>query len=557
MVHPGLLLISLALLAFFIPLRWSKIVLLLVNFAILLYVVNLSEGLYLGFSYLGFDLFLMRVDGITKVFLIVFSLMALVGLIFAWNQKSKVEICAAMVYAGGALSTVLANDLIVFFIFWEVMALGSTLVIVSNGTNTSRDAALRYAMIHLFGGVLLMAGIAGHSNMTGSIEFSSIALTSIFSYLILIGILINAAAFPISSWLPDAYPEASFSGTVILSAFTTKTAVYSLIRAFPGAEILIFIGVIMVFYGIIYALLENDMRRILSYSIVNQVGFMLVGVGIGTEMSINGTSAHAFAHIIYKALLLMSAGSVLYMTGRSKCTELGGLYQTMPLTMICGVIGAFAISAFPLTSGFVSKSMISQGAADSSLFSLWLLLAAASAGVFLHAGIKFPWFVFFQKDSGLRPSDPPLSMQIAMVSMSFVCIFLGIFPSHLYSILPYEVQYVPYTASHVLFQLQLLLFAGFAFFVMLPWLKRTNTISLDSDWFYRAFPSVIYDQLVKIYHLIRNYIPFKPVGMLRGFTQIRQSINPLSFFGKNWSTSLMVTFVYIILLIFLIFFFIR
>ena len=86
----------------------------------------------------------------------------------------------------------------------------------------------------------------------------------------------------------------------------------------------------MVFYGIVYAILENDMRRILAYSIVNQVGFMVTGIGIGTEMALNGAAAHAFAHIIYKALLLMSAGSVLYMTGRRKCTDLGGLFRTMP-----------------------------------------------------------------------------------------------------------------------------------------------------------------------------------------------------------------------------------
>lgn len=241
----------------------------------------------------------------------------------------------------------------------------------------------------------------------------------------------------------------------------------------------------MIFYGIIYALLENDMRRILSYSIVNQVGFMLVGAGIGTEMAINGASSHAFAHIIYKALLLMSAGSVLYMTGRRNCTELGGLFQSMPVTMICGVIGAFAISAFPFTSGFVTKSMISYAAADEHLFFVWLGLVAASAGVFLHAGIKFPWFVFFQKDSGLRPPDPPTNMRLAMYIMSALCILLGLFPAAIYSILPYEVDYEPYTVSHVLFQLQLLLFAGSAFFVMLPLLKRTQTISLDFDWIAR------------------------------------------------------------------------
>lgn len=242
----------------------------------------------------------------------------------------------------------------------------------------------------------------------------------------------------------------------------------------------------MVFYGIIYAILENDMRRILAYSIVNQVGFMVTGIGIGTTMALNGAAAHAFTHIIYKALLLMSAGSVLYMTGKSKCTDLGGLFRTMPLTCICGIIGALSISSFPLTSGFISKSMISQAAADEHLMIVWMLLAAASAGVFLHAGIKFPWFVFFQKDSGLRPAEPPWNMKAVMVLFSVLCIWLGVFPEHLYAILPTEVDYVPYTSSHVVFQLQLLLFSGLAFFLLLGWLKRTLTITLDFDWFYRG-----------------------------------------------------------------------
>jgi multicomponent Na+:H+ antiporter subunit D len=243
----------------------------------------------------------------------------------------------------------------------------------------------------------------------------------------------------------------------------------------------------MVFYGIIYALLENDMRRILAYSIVNQVGFMVTAIGIGTEMALNGAAAHAFAHIIYKALLLMSAGSVLLMTGKRKCTDLGGLFQSMPVTAINGIIGALAISAFPFTSGFVTKSLETQAAASEGMLLVWLLLLAASAGVFLHAGIKFPWFVFFQRDSGLRPPDPPASLRYAMWLFSFLCIAIGLYPYPLYAILPYPVDYQPYTVDHLVTQFQVLLFAGFAFFVMLKQMRRTLTISLDFDWFYRKF----------------------------------------------------------------------
>jgi multicomponent Na+:H+ antiporter subunit D len=484
-LHPALILIAGALLLPFLRGTARNIAVLAAPTFALIALWLLPEGRLWEVAWLDYQLAPLSVDKLSRLFATIFLLMAAVGGLFALRQPSKLEVPAAFLYAGAAVGVALAGDLVTVFVFWEVMAVGSTLVLWSANTQAAWAASLRYAMVHLGGGVILFAGVTGHLLATGDASFTRMQPDSIAHWLILIGFLINAGAPPLSAWLPDAYPEASWSGTVFLSAFTTKTAVYVLLRGFPGTEILIWVGLFMVFYGIVYALLENDMRRILAYSIVNQVGFMIAGIGIGTEMALNGAAAHAFTHIIYKALLLMSAGAVLAATNRRKCSELGGLFHSMPITTICGTIGALAISSFPLTSGFISKSMISQAAADGHLQAVWLLLAAASAGVFLHAGIKFPWFVFFQKDSGLRPPDAAGSMRWAMILFAFLCIALGIWPEPLYAILPYAVDYVPYTAAHVLTQLQLLLFSGLAFFVMLNYLKRTPTISLDVDWLYR------------------------------------------------------------------------
>jgi multicomponent Na+:H+ antiporter subunit D len=484
-LHPALILIAGALLLPFLRGTARNIAVLAAPTFALIALWLLPEGRLWEVAWLDYQLAPLSVDKLSRLFATIFLLMAAVGGLFALRQPSKLEVPAAFLYAGAAVGVALAGDLVTVFVFWEVMAVGSTLVLWSANTQAAWAASLRYAMVHLGGGVILFAGVTGHLLATGDASFTRMQPDSIAHWLILIGFLINAGAPPLSAWLPDAYPEASWSGTVFLSAFTTKTAVYVLLRGFPGTEILIWVGLFMVFYGIVYALLENDMRRILAYSIVNQVGFMIAGIGIGTEMALNGAAAHAFTHIIYKALLLMSAGAVLAATNRRKCSELGGLFHSMPITTICGTIGALAISSFPLTSGFISKSMISQAAADGHLQAVWLLLAAASAGVFLHAGIKFPWFVFFQKDSGLRPPDAEGSMRWAMILFAFLCIALGIWPEPLYAILPYAVDYVPYTAAHVLTQLQLLLFSGLAFFVMLNYLKRTPTISLDVDWLYR------------------------------------------------------------------------
>ena len=426
-----------------------------------------------------------------RLFATVFALMAFVGGLYAYRLAKWYELAAAYAYAAGAVGVSFAGDLITLFVYWELMALFSTVVVWCGGTPAARAAGVRYAILHLLGGVVLKVGIEGFVVSTGSIQITPMLAQDFNSWMILCGILINVAAPPLSAWLADAYPESSPTGSVFLSAFTTKTAVLALILLFPGEPVLVGVGLFMIMYGIIYALLENDIRRILAYSVVNQVGFMVCAVGIGTQLALNGAAAHAFAHIIYKALLFMSAGVVIYRTGRNRCTELGGLFRTMPLTTICGIIGALSISSFPLTSGFTTKSLISQAAANEGLVWVYMLLTAASAGVFLHAGIKFPWFVFLQRDSGLRPKDAPWNMALAMVIFSALCILLGVFPQWLYALLPYPLEYQAYTPGKVVFYLQLLLFSGLAFFLLLPLMKRTETISLDVDWIWRrALPAL-------------------------------------------------------------------
>ena len=536
-LHPGLLVIVAGLALALLRGRAREAVALAAPLAALWLVLAAPTGIAWSGAWLGLEVRPLAYDALSRLFAAIFAIMAFAGGLYALNQKSRLELPAAYVYAGSALGAVLAGDLVTLFVFWELMAVGSTLVIWSAGTGPSYRASMRYLSIHLLGGVLLFAGIAGHVAATGSTEFTRLALDAPAHWLILAGFLINAGAPPLSAWLPDAYPEASWSGMVFLSAFTTKTAVYVLLRGFPGTELLVWVGLFMVFYGIVYALLENDMRRILAYSIVNQVGFMVTGIGIGTEMALNGAAAHAFTHIIYKALLLMSAGSVLYATQKRKCTDLGGLFRTMPLTTVCGTIGALAISSFPLTSGFVSKSMISQAAGDEHLLWVWLALAAATAGVFLHAGIKFPWFVFFQKDSGLRPPEPPLNMRLAMLLFAALCIGLGVFYQPLYALLPFSTGYVPYTGSHVVVQLELLLFSGLAFFVMLPMLRRTLTITLDVDWFYRRLAPALAAAVLAALRAVGAMLGAARDGGMRRIKSGAHALHgPQALFARTWTT---------------------
>jgi len=396
---------------------------------------------------------------------------------------------AQLVYAGSALGVVFAGDLISLYFFWEIMSIASMIVIWHGATEKAHSAGFRYILWHIAGGIILLAGIVMYIAATGSITFNAIGWESSSTYLaamlIFVGFIINAGVPPLHAWLPDAYPESTVTGSVYLSIFTTKSAVYVLARGFAGFGPLMWLGALMTVYPIFYAVLENNLRRVLSYSLINQVGFMLCGIGMGTALSLNGATSHAFAHIIYKSLLFMSVGSVLFRTGTAKITDLGGLYKSMPLTCAFCLIGAASISAFPLFSGFVTKAMVVQASALGGLALVYVLLQLASAGVFEHAGIKVPFFTFFGHDSGLSARDPPANMLLGMGIMAFLCIFIGLHPQPLYQILPYPVSFEAYTAPHVVESLQLLLFASFAFFLLITsgiYPPERRTISLDTDW---------------------------------------------------------------------------
>ena len=445
------------------------------------------------------------------LFCLVFLIMGLIGKLFSIYRDSYKEKAMVLIYISSAIFVLFSGDFLTLYIFWEIMAIASTMVIWSSNSDKSLSAGNRYLLMHLLGGLILLLGIIGLYIDTNNLQIRLLNLDTWYNWMILVGFLLNAGAPPFSQWIPDAYPEGSYSSTVFLSAYTTKTSVFILIVTFAGSHILMLIGIYMIMYGIIYALLENDIRRILSYSIVNQVGFMIVGIGIGTELSLNGTAAHAFSHIIYKGLLLMSAGSVIYMINKYKCTDVGGLYKTMPLTAICGIIGALAISAFPLTSGFISKSMIVDASIHEGMQLVWLMLLVGSAGVFLHAGIKFPWFVFFHRDKKIITTDPPIYMKYAMMIAATICIAIGVWPQLLYNLLPYPVDFIPYTGNHVVSQLHLLFFSALAFFISLKYLERTLTLTLDIDWLYRG--------KIKYIKLLTKYI----------FSMINKTENIFSF----------------------------
>jgi len=518
MLPPALILILGTVLIPFLSGKLKAAYMLALPVIVFIVLINLSLGNTWIVDFWGYKLIMGRIDKLSLIFCYVFTIMAFLGVLFALKVKDNLQHVSGLIYVGSTLGVVMAGDFLSLYLFWEVMAVSSTFLIIASRTKASREAGFRYILVHLIGGLFLLAGIVLYIQKTGTIAFDYIGLDGIDSYLIFIGIALNAAAIPLHAWLPDAYPMGTPTSTVFLSAFTTKSAVYLLIRTFPGEPVLMVIGGLMVSLPIFYAVLENDIRRVLSYSLMNQVGFMLVGIGIGTDLAINGAVAHAFCHILYKALLFMAAGSVLQMTGKIKCTEIGGLYKTMPLTCLFCMIGAASISAFPLFSGFVSKSMIVSAAGYEQFFLIWLVLQFASTGVVDHAGIKVPFFTFFGHDSGIRAKEPPLNMLLAMGIAAAFCVGLGVYFQPLYDLLPRPVHYVPYTGAHVVTQLQLLLFGALAFTLLILsgyYVPEVRSKNLDFDWTYRKLGRFAYRILDKGLNTLNRVSETTLMGMVK------------------------------------------
>ncbi|WP_026375239.1 Na(+)/H(+) antiporter subunit D [Aestuariibacter salexigens] len=439
-----------------------------------------------------FDLQLMQVDKLSLMFGYLFHIAGLLALIYSVHVDDKLQQSTGLLYAGSALGAVFAGDWVTVFIFWEMLALTSVFLIWARRTQTARLAGLRYLVIQVLSGVLLLIGALMLYQQTGSLDVGYIGLDSAASWLVFIALGIKCAFPFMHTWLTDAYPMATPTGTVFLSAFTTKVAVYALARTFAGEELLVYIGAAMTCFPIFYAVIENDLRKVLAYSLINQLGFMVCGIGIGTALALNGAVAHAFNDVIFKGLLFMTMGAVLHRVGHVNGSDLGGLYKSMPKTTVFCIVGAASISAFPLFSGFVSKSMVMAAMIEAGHEYLWLMLLFASAGVFHHAGIKIPYFAFFHHDSGLRVKEAPTNMLIAMGIASVLCIAIGSYPQLMYQLLPWENSYVPYDVTHTLTQLQLLFFSALAF----VWLNKQGlyppelrSVNLDMEWFYRRlFP---------------------------------------------------------------------
>lgn len=544
---PALLLMAAGFALAATPRLTHAIWLLVVPVAALALLWVLPAGLHGQISLFGFDLTSLRVDGLSRIWATIFIIGSFLAGLYALHVDDRLQHAASLIYAGAAVGAVLAGDLVTLFIFWETTAISSVFLIWARRNVRAHIVGLRYLVIQVISGLLLMVGTIIHYRETGSTAFDHLGLEVAGGWLIFLAFGIKAAFPLLHNWVQDAYPESTPTGTVVLSVYTTKLAIYSLARGFAGTEILITIGAVMALFPIFYAVIENDLRRVLSYSLNNQLGFMVVGIGIGTPLAVNGAAAHAFAHILYKGLLFMSMGAVLHRVGTAKASELGGLYKSMPFTAAFCIVGSLSISAFPLFSGFVTKSMILSAAAENHHWIAWCALLVASAGVLDHSGIKVPFFSFFAHDAGYRVKEAPLNMLAAMAITAALCIGIGVYPAPLYAILPFDIAYSPYTAAHVVNQLQLLLFAALAFVVLFRsglYPPEVRGLNIDSDWIYRrAVPATVSAMRLALMHLRNRVMGGSAAGIDAARRGLGKAFGARGVLSRTWPTGVMLLWV--------------
>jgi len=558
--NPGLIMIIGGFLVPLVPGLARRALLLGLPVAGMVYTIALDPGTLVTSTFFGYSLETLRVDKLSLVWGYIFHIAAFLGALYAIHEDDRLQGTMAQIYMGSAVAAVFAGDLITLFVFWELTAVSSVFLIWATGSERSYRAGMRYLIIQVGSGVLLLAGAILILNDTGSITFNHIGIETLGGKLIFLAFGIKCAFPFLHNWLQDSYPEATVTGTVILSAFTTKLAVYALARGYAGTEILIYIGATMTAFPVFFAVIENNLRRVLAYSLNNQLGFMVCGIGLGSELALNGTASHAFAHILYKALLFMSMGAVLFRAGTVNASALGGLYKSMPWTAGFCIIGAMSISAFPLFSGFVSKSMVLMAAAEQHRWIVWAVLIMASAGVMEHSGIKIPYFAFFAHDSGRRVKEAPKNMLWAMGIAAFLCIGIGVYPAPLYAILPYPVDYQPYTTAHVITSLQLLVFAALAFVYLIKsglYPAETPSVNLDFDWVYRRVLPKLVRAFIAVFGPIDRGLrsaALSGIGWVMTATKRYSSADGMM--AKTYPAGSMVAWVLILLAVYLVFYFI-
>jgi multicomponent Na+:H+ antiporter subunit D len=498
-IHPAALVLLAAVLAWQLPRSVGHVVGIVATLGAAAIAWFAPAGTHYEVELFGvFEAVLFNVDQFSALMGLIFGFIGAIAVLYSWySGADRVQTAFALSYVGTSFGAVFAGDWLTLIFFWELMAVTSTLLVWHYGGAAVR-AGFRYALLHGIGGSLLLAAIVWHYDAVGSLLFSASAGMegTTAQVLAAVGIGVNVGFVGLHAWLPDTYPRPHVAASVFLCVFTTKTGVYGMYRAFPDGHLWIaYMGGAMAVFGAFAALLQSDMRRLLSYHIQSQVGYMIAGVGIGSTLAVAGAFGHVFNHILYKSLLFMTVGVVIYRTGEESLDRIGGLGRKMPLTAITFAVAALSIAGFPGFNGFVSKGIVIAEADHYEKYeALWYLLLLGGVGTFLSF-IKLGYFAFVEGSYDGEVEDANLGQSVGMSLVAILCVVLGVYPAALYRVLPggeilgwqtFEAshyEFTVFTTGHLIegFGLAALGLIGFA--ILRGPLHRIGTVP-DVDWVY-------------------------------------------------------------------------
>lgn len=536
MLHPGIIMILFGILVMLLPRGFRKPLSIIAPVTAAWGFLQMTADSSLPYELTPYiKMEFIHLDSLAWTFMLVFCIIAILNGIYGIGIQHRYECGMSMVYAGSVMGVILAGDCISLIIFWEISAFASMYVVYCKHDRASARASFRYILVHAFGGNMLLAGLIIYMfHYENSLGHLSDCIGEPCFWLIAIGIAVNAAIPPLHAWLPDAYPESTATGTVYLSSFTTKAAIYLMLRMMSGMTDLVWIGAIVAIYGACMAIMENGIRRLLAYHIVSQLGMMIAAAGVGGAIGIDAATAHAFTNILFKGVLMMGAGAVIYATGRSNITELGGLAKKMPVTAGCFLISSLAIAGLPGLSGFVSKALIMDAVHEAGYTVPALLLTAGGVGTLLSITLKINYYVFFGPCDDEKASEVekkvPFSMNLAMVLGTAATVAIGIFPDKFYALMPYKTIVEPYHMGHVLEYVAIFIGGSIPFFLYLKKMKPHDEVTVDFDWFYRRpFNTLI----LKISHIIERIFRWCGIHSGRAAEYLRLHFSDPTLWTRN------------------------
>jgi len=517
MVPPAVVLLAVAVLVAFLGRRAGHALAIIASGGAVVWAWAVPSGAHLQTVFLGFDAVLLNVDEFSRLMGLIFGIIGVVAVLYSYaSEAESVQTAFAYSYVATSYGAVFAGDWLTLLFFWELMAVTSTLLVWHYRGKAVR-AGFRYALLHGLGGTLLMAAILQNYVTKGTFLFASVPggpetagiAPGLPAALAAVGIGVNVGFIGLHAWLPDTYPRPHIAASVFLCVFTTKTGVYGMYRAFPDGHVAIaYMGGGMAVFGATFALFQNDMRRLLSYHIQSQVGYMIAGVGIGSALSQAGAFAHVFNHILYKGLLFMTAGVIVFRTGEENLKKLGGLARQMPITAVSFTVAALSIAGFPGFNGFVSKGIVIDGAhytfAKGPLpiyewTTLEWLLLLGGVGTFMSF-IKFGYYAFFHGDYDGSVADANRGQSVAMVAVAVLCVVYGLYDSALFAILPYDV---------------------------------TSEVAVEHVYKTYTVPHVVEGALLGVIGLVGFLLVKKPLGKLGQVPDIDSLYNPAVFYGTR------------------------